>query len=189
MSGQLLNDLPSSEAQNPREQWDGRAWMSSRDTRSSNNTRNVIREELGHSGRQGREYGRKSTGDNNLPSREVQHPGKRWDGRLWVESRDPQSSKQYNYTINVRDERLKAPVTSTRKPTGANNESNLKEKKTKNPEELSQQERREERLKTPVPSAPAVLELENPRSSQGGYRGGFTGESIGDNIIHGEPLM
>ena len=70
---------------------------------------------------------------------------------------------------------------------GDNNKSERNENKTKNQEELSQQERREDRLNGPqnfgrpvnpiinrggmsnhpVPSAPAVIELENPRSSWG----------------------
>jgi len=131
-------NLPSRDAQYPGKQWDGRAWASSRDAESSqqqgteqqyNMTRNVIIGELGHSGRQGGEYREKSTGDHNLPPRDAQYPGKQWDGRSWVGSRDPQSSQQqYIDTRNVREERLKAPV----------------------------------------PSAPAVLELEKPRSSQSG---------------------
>ena len=72
-------------------------------------TRNVIREELGRSGRKGGEYRGKSTGYHNLASRNTQ--------------------------------RLKALVTS----------------------------------------APAVLELEQPTSSHGGYRGGFTRKPTGDN--------
>jgi hypothetical protein len=163
-------------------------------------TRNVIIEELGRSGRKGGEYRGKSTRDHNLPSRDAQYPGKQWDGRSWVKSRDPQSSQQqYINTRNVREKRLKAPVTSaqavleptsshsgyrggfTRKPTGDNNDSDPKEKKTKNQGELSQQQKREERLKVPVPSAPAVLELEKPISSQGGNRGGFTGQPTGGN--------
>ena len=173
--------LPSRETQYPQVQWDGRALASFRDAESSrqqyNNTRNVILGELGHSGGQGSEYRGKSTGDNNLPSREAHR--QQWDGRSWVESRD--SQKQYINTGNVREERLKAPVTSTpvvielekarssqggcrggftRTPTGDNNDSNQ--------EELSQQERREDKLKDPVPSAPAVLELKKPRSLPGG---------------------
>merc|ERR1712008_50690 len=134
--------------------------------------------------------GGKSTGDHNLPSRDAQYPGKQWDGRSWVESRDPQSSQQqYINTRNVREERFKAPVPSapavlelekprsshggirgsfTGEPTGGNNDSDLKKKKFKNQEELIQQERREVKLKAPVPSVPAVLELKDPRSSQGG---------------------
>jgi len=185
------HNLPSRDAQYPGKQWDGRAWASSRDAEPSYNmTRNVIIAELGHSGRQGGEYRGKSTGDHNLPSRDAQYPGKQWDGRSWVESRDPQSSQQqYTNTRNVREERLKAPVPSapavlelekptssqggyrggfTRKPTGDNNDSDLKEKKTKNQGELSQQERREVKLKAPVPSAPALLEPKKPSSLQGG---------------------
>jgi len=185
---------PSREAQYPQEQWDGRAWASSRDAESSrdsessqqqyNMTRNVIIGELGQSGRQGGEYRGKSTGDHNLPSRDAQYPGKQWDGRSWVESRDPQSSQQqYINTRNVREERFKAPVPSapavlelekprssqggnrgsfTGEPTGGNNDSDLKKNKLRN------QERREVKLKAPVPSAPAVLELKEPRSLQGG---------------------
>jgi len=75
-------------------------------------------------------------------------------------------------------------------PIGDNNKSERNENKTKNQEELSQQERREDRLNgpqnfgrpvnpiinrgsmnnQPVPSAPAVIELENPRSSWGEIR-------------------
>ena len=75
-------------------------------------------------------------------------------------------------------------------PIGDNNKSERNENKTKNQEELSQQERREDRLNGPknfgrpvnpiinrgamnnhpVPSAPAVIELENPRSSWGEIR-------------------
>ena len=74
-------------------------------------------------------------------------------------------------------------------PIGDNNKSERNENKTKNQEELSQQERREDRLNgpqnfgrpvnpiinrgamnNPVPSAPAVIELENPRSSWGEIR-------------------
>jgi len=185
------HNLPSRDAQYPGKQWDGRAWVSSRDgEKKYNMTRNVIIGELGHGGRQGGEYRGKSTGDHNLPSRDAQYPRKQWDGRSWVESRDPQSSQQqYINTRNMREERLKVPVPSasavlelekptssqggnrerfTRKPTGDNNDSDLKEKKTKNLGELSQQERREVKLKAPVPSAPAVIELKEPRSLEGG---------------------
>merc|ERR1719382_1679000 len=107
-----------------------------------------------------------------------------------VESRDPQSSQQqYINTRNMREERLKVPVPSasailelekptssqggnrerfTRKPTGDNNDSDRKERKTKNQGELSQQERREVKLKAPVPSAPALLEPKKPSSLHGG---------------------
>ena len=188
------SNLPPREVQYPQQQRDGRALEVSRDADSSQqqnkNKRNVIIGELGHSGRQGREYRGKSTGDHNLPSRDAQYPRKQWDGRSWVESRDPQSSQQqYINTRNMREERLKVPVPSasavlelekptssqggnrerfTRKPTGDNNDSDLKEKKTKNLGELSQQERREVKLKAPVPSAPAVIELKEPRSLEGG---------------------
>ena len=54
-------------------------------------------------------------------------------------------------------------------------------KNSGNQGELSQQEKREERLKVLVPSAPAVVELEKPRSSHGGIRGSFTGEPTGGN--------
>ena len=167
---------PSREAQYPKEQWDGRAWASSRDAESSredsrgsqqqyNMTRNVIRGELGHSGRQGGEYRGKSTGDHNLPSRDAQYLGKQWDGRSWVpvlsapaviELEKPRSSQGGNRGG------------FTGEPTGGNNDSDLKKKKLKNQEELIQQERREVELKAPVPSAPAVLELKEPRSLQGG---------------------
>ena len=78
----------------------------------------------------------------------------------------------------------------TPQPIRDNNKSERNENKTKNQEELSQQERREDRLNGPqnfgrpvnpiinrggmsnhpVPSAPAVIELENPRSSWGEIR-------------------
>ena len=141
-----------------------------------------------------------NTGLQYLPPIDAHYSGKEWDGRSWVESRDPQSSQQqYTNTRNVREERLKAPVPSaiclqlmepsapavlelekptssqggyrggfTRKPTGDNNDSDLKEKKTKNQVELSQQERREVKLKAPVPSAPALLEPKKPSSLQSG---------------------
>lgn len=154
------HNLPSRDAQYPGKQWDGRAWASSRDPESSykssqqqyNMTRNVIVAELGHSRRQGGEYRGKSTGDQYLPPIDAHYSGKEWDGRSWVESRDPQSSQQqYTNTRNVREERLKAPV----------------------PSAIC--------LQLMEPSAPAVLELEKPTSSQGGYRGGFTRKPTGDN--------
>jgi len=89
------SNLPPREVQYPQQQRDGRALEVSRDADSSQqqnkNKRNVIIGELGHSGRQGREYRGKSTGDHNLPSRA------------------PQLKNQEELTQQVK---LKAPVPS-----------------------------------------------------------------------------
>jgi len=180
-------NLPPGEVQNPKEQRDGRA----RDAKSSQqqykNTRNVIVGELGHSGRQGREYRGKSTGDHNLPSRDAQYPGKQWDGRAWVSSRD--GEKKYNMTRNVIIEELghggRQGGEYRGKSTGDHNlpsrDAQYPRKqwdgrswvKSRDPQSSQQQyintrNMREERLKAPVPSAPAVIELKEPRSLEGG---------------------
>jgi len=167
------HNLPSRDAQYPGKQWDGRAWVSSRDGEQKYNmTRNVIIGELGHGGRQGGEYRGKSTGDHNLPSRDAQYPRKQWDGRSWVESRDPQSSQQqFKNTRNVIIGELGNSGRQGREYRGkSTGDHNLPSRapQLKNQEELTQQETREVKLKAPVSSAPALLEPKKPITSQTG---------------------
>jgi len=169
-------NLPSREAQHPPKQWDGRAWAAARDAESSQqqfkNTRNVIIRELGRSGGQGGDFrgsfNRNSTGDNNLPSREAQHPPKQWDGRAWAAARDAESSQQqFKNTRNVVIGELGHSGRQGREYMGkSTGDHNLPSRapQLKNQEELTQQVK----LKAPVPSAPALLEPKKPITSQSG---------------------
>jgi len=162
------HNLPSRESQYPPQQWNGRSWVASRDPQSS---------EQQYINRDNRTVGARGTHappDFGRPVNPILNKGV--PSVLAVLELEKPSSAQGGYRGGF-----------TGKPIGGNNESERNKNKAKNQEELSAQERREDRLNGPLnfgrpanpildrggmnnhsfPSAPAVLELENPRSSWG----------------------